>query len=209
MPIDAFKICLNVHSGIDDSAFFKDLLEKNLRNVEVEVDYRDYTNIGKTQYIQSKLDSCGDLFIPADADEFIEYNLEEESKKLLTSPERGLHGRLVDMVDMVNGKIHLKNPRLDIPINESFPNETDLCKNLRVVTNKIVLIKPGNTLTDGHHYYPIKSGEKLNPTHYFKVRHYCWTSTTSYDRTNRSNSNLPAYRRVVDYIRENTIQQSE
>lgn len=203
MPISSFNICLNVNSDIDDSQFFTQLFQSNLRNVNISVDRCQYSPIRMNDYMNNIICNNSGLFVPADYDEFIEYDLQKESIKLQESPYISMKGVLIDRVCLIDKKIHLKTPNVVDAIEYQFPTERDLHIIINKRINKIVLIKQSQKLTPGHHEH---MGYKQIPNYPgtdFKVMHYCWTNTTLFDKTNRSNCSNNKYKKMSDIIKNN------
>lgn len=204
MPIDSFRICLNVNSGIDDSDRISKVIKGNLINKDVSIiiDKHSFSDRRKIDFMNSFvfMGDSGDLFVPCDADELIDYDLTNESKKLLSSRYQSINGRLVDMVSLTDGKIICKSVTLSEPIQSQFPYEHDISVTLKRGMHKIVLIRGGNKLSGGHHYYDgWKDGSyKQTPV---KVRHYCWTDVTYYNRSHSAVSGHPIYKKICEIIK--------
>jgi hypothetical protein len=205
MPISSFNIVLNVNNDIDDSCFFTKLFESRLRNVNIYVDRHKYSSHRMNDFMNSIICNNKGLFIPVDYDEFIEYDLYTESKRLQESPYVSMGGTLVDRVCLKDGKILLKNPNIEEPIEHQFPKMDDLRSITGNIHNKIVLIKQDQRLTPGHHGHIRQARIPNYPNICFNVMHYCWTNTTLFDRCNRSDFDSPRYMKLVNTIKNSEI----
>jgi hypothetical protein len=205
MPISSFNIVLNVNSDIDDSPFFTEIFKSHLRNVTIYVDRHKYSSHRMNDFMNSVICSNKGLFIPVDYDEFIEYDLDTESKKLQDSQYVSMGGTLVDRVCLKDGKILLKNPNIDEPIEHQFPKMDDLRRITGNIHNKIVLIKQDQRLIPGHHGHIRQARIPNYPDANFKVMHYCWTNTTLLDRSTRSDFHDPRYMRLVNSIKNSEM----
>lgn len=200
MPIDRFRICLNVNSGIDDSELFTGIFKNNLsgKDVVITIDNHSFGDGRKKDFMNSFVKpGIGEYFIPNDCDEFIDFNLATEIDKLANSKYQSVNGKLVDMVCLEGDKLNLKSPNLDTPILEQFPTEHDISAKIKRGMHKICLIKGGNELTGGHHYYAGHAGNNV-PQPHIKVRHYCWTNTTHYNRSHSTVAWHPIYKKICE-----------
>jgi len=209
MQVGAFKINLNINGSVDDSEFFKKLLEENLNNVEIFINKtRSYDTVKRqfmNKYIQNSSSDC--FFIPVDIDEFIDYNLETEIQRIKSGNYQATIGYLVDRVSRdKDGKINLKEVSLLEDIQLQYPLEENLNRTVKICsTSKVVLIRGGNKVKSGHHTFLNKNGKciksEITPTN-IKVNHYTMTRGCEYKNANRIDKNRSWYENINTYIRE-------
>jgi len=199
--IDAAHICLNVSGKEDDSELFKMLIQDNIPGCNITIHRRSFSNGVKIRFMNSIVcDGRYSLIVPADIDEFIDYDLRDSASRLLASEYPAIHGRLVDMVCLHDGKLCLNKPALDKTMLEQFPEEANISSRIKRGMNKVVLVKKDIQLHTGHHWHKGFRHNPAMPGVKVKVRHYCWTDTSLYNRSMRKNSGHPIYKKLVKIL---------
>lgn len=200
--VENAQLCLNVSGKVDDSKFFKALLKAEYPQAQVSVDTRPFHNRNKTDFQNSFVTKGSGYFIPADADEFVELDVDDCVRRLSLSGYPALRGRLLDRLALADGSPDLKRTDPDIPPAEQFPMEMCLACQVGRAVCKVALVRAGEALTTGHHYH---KGFRTRPPHPgppITVSHYCWTATSLYNRSERRNAKInKMYARITAILR--------